>query len=287
MASSSTDPSNPSSSIQRCCRCNMQAKCKRCACVRLNRPCSCCLPGDSNNCHNRRQSGSPAQVSSAPSTPSPASAEPLSTASSPDASAARTGLPVTAPSLHASAPPPPIPCALPTLSSVFQTHIPTLQHVPKGVRDVWAKALHVCLSEVVRDPADLSLWTRLFMLAKCVLASPAAGHRLPWREILQRVKGRLQRWFAGDLGSLWLEACASGHSLSKRADSSASTSSQRSNNVRRAKLAVQDGQFTKALQALTSEGLAPPSPSGNGGQAPTGPCSRPTSRPSAPISESL
>ena len=91
-----------------------------------------------------------------------------------------------------------------------------------------------------------------------MLASPAAGHRLPWREILQRVKGRLQRWFAGDLGSLWLEACASGHSLSKRVDSSASTSSQRSNNVRRAKLAVQDGQ---AIQALTSEGLAPPSPS--------------------------
>ena len=243
----------------------MQALCLREA------ECRVCLPGDSNNCHNRRQSGSPAQsapVSSAPSTPSPASAEPLSTASSPDASAACTGLPVTAPPLHASAPPlphattSPIPSALPTLSSVFQTHIPTLQHVPKGVRDVWAKALHVCLSEVVRNPADLSLWTRLFMLAKCVLASPAAGHRLPWREILQRVKGCLQRWFAGDLGSLWLEVCASGHSLSKRADSSASTSSQRSNNVRRAKLAVQDGQFTKALQALTSECLAPPSPSG-------------------------
>ena len=156
----------------------------------------------------------------------------------------------------------PLPMQPPPLSQVLyqlsSRHIPTLQHVPKGVRDVWAEALHVCLSEVVRNPADLSLWTRLFMLAKCVLASAAAGHRIPWREILQRVKGRLQRWFAGDLGSLWLEACASGHSLSKRADSSASTSSQRSNNVRRAKLAVQDGQFTKAL---TSEGLAPPSPS--------------------------
>ena len=95
---------------------------------------------------------------------------------------------------------------------------------------------------------------------ECVLASPAAGHRLPWREILHRVRGRLQKWFAGDIASLWSEACADARSLSKRADCSSSTSSQRSNNARRARLAVQDGRFSKAIQALSSEGLALPSP---------------------------
>ena len=96
------------------------------------------------------------------------------------------------------------------------------------------------------------------MLAKCVLASPAAGHRLRWREILQRVKSRLQRWVDGDLAALWSEAMDDGKSLSSRKECSASASSN--NNIRRAKLAVQNGQYSKAIKALTSVGLATPSP---------------------------
>lgn len=38
------------------------------------------------------------------------------------------------------------------------------------------------------------------------------------------------------------------------------TSSQQSNNIRRAKQAVQDGQYSKAIKALTSVGLATPTP---------------------------
>ena len=96
------------------------------------------------------------------------------------------------------------------------------------------------------------------MLAKCVLASPAAGHRLRWWEILNLVKSRIRRWQAGDLVALWLEAVAEGRSLSRRTQSS-SSSSQRSCNIRRAKLAIQDGQYSKAIKALTSDGLASPS----------------------------
>ena len=46
------------------------------------------------------------------------------------------------------------------------------------------------------------------MLAKCVLASPSAGHRLRWREILGLVKARIQRWLDGDLAALWSGAVA-------------------------------------------------------------------------------
>ena len=74
------------------------------------------------------------------------------------------------------------------------------------------------------------------------------------------MRDRLQRWFSGEVASLWSETCADARSLSKRAVSSASTSSQRSSNARRARLAVQNGQFSKAIQALSSEGLASPSP---------------------------
>ena len=92
--------------------------------------------------------------------------------------------------------------ALPSLSTILQSYILTLQHIPKGVRDCWAKALHGCLTDIVRKPADVGLWTRLFILPKCVLASLAVGHRLPWREILQRVRGRLRKWFDEPLSTV-------------------------------------------------------------------------------------
>ena len=104
---------------------------------------------------------------------------------------------------------------------------------------------------------DLSQWSRLFMLMKCVLASPAIGHRLRLFEILQCVRSRLHRWSDGDLVALRSEALDDGQSLSRRSALSASTSS---NNIRRAKRAVQDGQYRKAIKALTSDGLANPSP---------------------------
>ena len=108
------------------------------------------------------------------------------------------------------------------------------------------------------SPDDVDQWSRLFMLAKCVLASPAAGHKLRWREILRRVKSRLQRWSDGDLAGLWSEALEDGRSLARR--SGKATSSSTSHNIRRARLAAQEGQYSKAINALTSNGLASPSP---------------------------
>ena len=219
----------------RCCRCNGSAKCLRCACVRSGSPCSRCLPGVSGNCHNTLPRVLPPSA--------PASTSPPAT----------TSAPVSSPPPVASPAP-----VTPALSTILQANVPTLHHVPKGARDCWAHALCSCLRAVVCSPDDLSQWSRLFMLAKCVLASPATGHRLRWREILKRVKSRLQRWADGDLMTLWSEALDDGRSLAKRRHQSASASS--SGNFWRAKLAVQDGQYTKAIRALTSEGLASPSP---------------------------
>ena len=145
-----------------------------------------------------------------------------------------------------------------TLIGALQAHIPTLQHVLKSARDSWARALSVYFSCIMANPSDLSQWSRLFMLPKCVLASPAAGHHLPWREILKQVKSRLSRWFDGDLVTLWTEAFAGGQSLSRRIGQS-SPSNQQKHNIRRAKRAVEDGQYSKAMKALTSDGLVAPS----------------------------
>ena len=160
--------------------------------------------------------------------------------------------------LHLALLPQPLsPPSLPSLSTVLQSHIPTLQHVPKGARDLWAKTFSSCLSAVASSIDDIDHWLRLFMLAKCVLASPAAGHRLRWREILQHVKERLRRWSDGEWLSLWSEALADGQSLASRRDKS--TSAPPTHNIRRAKHAVQNGQYSMAITALSSEGLANPS----------------------------
>ena len=154
-------------------------------------------------------------------------------------------------------PPPSSPpeAGLPSLSTILQSSIPTLQHVPKGARDRWVRVLAERLSSVTEDPGGGSRWSRLFMLTKCVLASPPAGHRLRWREILGLVKSRIQRWVGGDLVTLWSEAVEGAQSLSKRSRSAP----QRSINIRRAKMATQEGQYSKAIRALTSDGLATPS----------------------------
>ena len=149
---------------------------------------------------------------------------------------------------------------LPPLSTIFQTHIPIIHHVPKGARDCWASKLNGCLSSIVHNYADLSQWIKLFMLIKCVLASPAAGHRFPWREIFQLVRSPLQRWFAGDLANLWSKARTNGQAFFRRGGVSASSISQQSSNVRSAKRDIQDSQYRKVIQAFTSEGLASPSP---------------------------
>ena len=227
----------------RCCRCNgTVGTCQRCACAKRGSPCSSCLPGDRGMCHNQPQRTQ--HQPRGPPSPSPSSPQPSSCP-------------------HGSSSPPqpvspPPASSYPSISFILQADVPTLQHVPKGARDRWARVLSECLSGVCVAPADISGWTKLFMLPKCLLASPATGHRLRWREILRLVKSRLDRWIAGDVCALWAEAVSGGQSLSKRAGSYSSTS-QRSRNIWRAKKAVQDGQYSKAIKALTSNGLATPS----------------------------
>ncbi len=236
----------------RCCRCNGTAKCLRCACVRSGAPCSRCLPGDLGFCHSTRPRGRspPSGPSSSVTTPAPS---PHPAAANPSASSSPAPSPP--PSSQPASPPL---SALPALPTILKSHVPTLQHVPKGTRDGWALAPSSCLRSVERNPDELSQWSCLSILAKCVLISPAAGQRLRWREIMKRVKSRLQRWADGDLVSLWSEALGDARSLARRQSRSSAPTS--TSNFRRAWRAVQDGRYSKAIQGLTSDGLASLSP---------------------------
>ena len=241
----------------RCCRCNGSAKCLRCACVRSQKFCSCCLPGVSGNCCNN--------VSVRPHVqpiPSNSQSPKFLRADSTDHERLATDSTLSGdPNIsHSSSSavfiPAPSGPSLPSLSFVLGADIPTLQHIPKGARDCWAQVLSVCLTAVV-DSDDLSQWTRLSMLAKCVLASPATGYRLRWCEILRLVMSCLLRWLDGDIDTLWSEALECGWALLKRRKGMGHSSSS---NAHRARLAVQSGIYGKAIKALSSAGLATPSP---------------------------
>ena len=147
--------------------------------------------------------------------------------------------------------------SLPSLLSVVQTPIPTFQHVPKCLRVEWAKVVKEVFSSVCSHPSNVSSWTKLFMLAKCVLASPVNAHRSRWRDTQNLIRSRLRRWSAGDLSTLWVDALAAGKAHKRKHRTlSASSDAVRRANIRRAKRALESGQYSKAIQALTSEGLA-------------------------------
>ena len=58
--------------------------------------------------------------------------------------------------------------------------------------------------------------------------------------------------------TLLVYALEDGHSLSRQSEQA--TSSSTSHNIQRAKLVVQEGQYSKAIKTLTSKGLASPLP---------------------------
>ena len=153
-------------------------------------------------------------------------------------------------------------CALPSLDSILSVNIPTLRHVPKSVRASWAGLVRDVFSSIFSDPSDLDAWRKSFMLPRCILASPAHGGRTHWRDTQNLVKSRIRRWRAGEIAELWVDALT-GESKSIRRGKKTKTTSQVTllkANDRRARRAMEDGQYRKAIQALSSVGLAPPSP---------------------------
>ena len=73
------------------------------------------------------------------------------------------------------------------------------------------------------------------------------------------MKTRLRRWLSGDLASLRSEALACIHSQPSHKKATSGPTTLRRLNARRARQAVQADQCSKAIQALASIGLAPPS----------------------------
>ena len=158
-------------------------------------------------------------------------------------------------------PPPPRPNTLPPLHIILGMKTSTLHHVPKGVRDAWARLVSEVLRAISADPSDLDAWRKIFMLPRCILANPVRGGRSHWRDTEKTVRNRIRRWRAGDILGLWSEVEVGEDRLNHRRGRPKKVTSESSRvaNARRARRAMEDGQYKKAIQSLTSDGLAPAS----------------------------
>ena len=100
------------------------------------------------------------------------------------------------------------------------------------------------------------------MLPRCILANPTRGGRTQWRVTQALVKSRIRRWRAGDFMELWSEVLAEEerHTHKKSKKKKTPLETQRKSNARRARQAIGEGRYRKAIQALSSGGLAQVTP---------------------------
>ena len=251
--------------------------------------CDGCLPGRLGNCHNSTRaapapaparanmSAAPANMSAAPAmgtnslgnVPSVSTACLLSVSQQPCAGAFTVGQTASASSRSVNVCPPSVPgacqssplpldaIALPSLDSILRMRVSTLHHVPKGARDAWAGIVGDVLWSICSDPTDVVSWVKFFMLARCILTTPARGGRSHWHETLKVVRSRIAKWRRGEVAELWEGVVAENERLKRRhrRNLSSSGSSQLAN-ASRARRAVEDGQYRKAIQSLSSDGLA-------------------------------
>uniref|UniRef100_A0A1X7SVN2 Reverse transcriptase domain-containing protein n=1 Tax=Amphimedon queenslandica TaxID=400682 RepID=A0A1X7SVN2_AMPQE len=204
-----------------------------------------CRPGGSSSCHNPFGRGPPAsgpRVSS-PLDSDPANSHPSSLSASGQSDTEALPDPATSST-----------SGLPSLSTICHLQVPLLYHVPKAARNSWSGILSAALEDVVSRPTDLDSWSRLFMLPKCVLFLPPFRSRRKSHDLLYLIKERLQSWRNGEFLALWDKVTVRAAQLPRTGSSPQSDA-----NVRRARRAVEAGHLSKAIQALSSRGLAPPS----------------------------
>ena len=156
-----------------------------------------------------------------------------------------------------------LPPPLPSLESVLRVRISTLRHVPKVCRAGWAGVVGGVFQAICADPSNVDAWVKLFMLARCILANPSRGGRSHWREIQRTVQSRISFWKEGKFHVLWDDVLAANRQLTQRlarphpnSPSNTPSSVPNPQQVRRARRAVEDGQYRKAIQYLSSAGIA-------------------------------
>lgn len=142
---------------------------------------------------------------------------------------------------------------LPPLDDVMETHISTLDHIPKACRDTSAAILSSLLHKAVNDPSPFN-YRLILLFPKAVLFSPLRGGRNSSRNLTTTIADRLRRWSQGQFISLWNEARANQAKVQRRTRRQLNPTQDY--NARRAEKLARSGQYGRAIQALSSCGLA-------------------------------
>ena len=145
---------------------------------------------------------------------------------------------------------------------VMKTWIRTLSHVPKAAQTGWARLLTDLLWAVNNDPSNDAHYRLLMLAPACILNAPPRGGKSHQRQLASIITGRIARWRNGEISALWNEATSPqqpmrNNSRRKRANlpSRSPEEEQAEANRRRCHRLVQDFQYSRGVQALTSRGI--------------------------------
>jgi len=141
---------------------------------------------------------------------------------------------------------------LPTFADVCSVPASTIKKIPAKARTVYATALAKVMTAAMHHKTSTE-WLLLAMFPKCVSRPGKRGgknkrgqHATNAGSILTA----LRRWDAGEYAELWADVLAS---LPKRAPTMSADEAR----VMRCEALARDGEFSKAMSALTSEEMAP------------------------------
>jgi len=143
--------------------------------------------------------------------------------------------------------------ALPSFFSICTTQVTTLKKIPTKARHAYANSLSKVMIAAMHH-CDLANWLLLAMFPKCVSRAGKRGgksKRGQFSSNASSVLAALRRWDAGEYASLWDETLAS---VNKRKSSAMSVDEAR---IMRCEALARDGEFGRAMAALTSDDMAP------------------------------
>lgn len=153
---------------------------------------------------------------------------------------------------------------LPSPLEIMQLEVSTLRSIPKpfqnDIAQMLARLFHACSTSPLTDTTP---WILLLLFPKTILRwsqPPRGGTRRATRRqatIHRHIESRIQLWNNGDYQALWSEAVnASQHRPVPTPSSHAPPTAHL--NLQRAVRLARDGQFSRAITALTSLGFSPP-----------------------------
>ena len=140
-------------------------------------------------------------------------------------------------------------------------HVKSHLSIRPDVADLFRQSLNDSIDAVEGTPYNaVQKFTKLFLLPTCLLAAPklkqteavGAGHHTLADTMIRRIV----LWRLGRYTQLWAEAKAL---QTPRSTHSISDEFQKAYNTRRANKLAEEGAYSKATQALRSDGILPPS----------------------------